>query len=481
MRLSSGIAALDMILGGGFESGSLVVIAGPPGSGKTILAQQIAFANATEDAHAVYYTTLSEPHTKLIRHLEPFSFFDAGALGRTIHFNHLHNEGDERGFRAAAGEVVRQSFQSRPRVIVIDSIRALRSEADDGLFREQVYEFATLVSHTDALLVFVGEYLPHEIGVEPEFAVADGIVYLTNETLGSFDRRMLHVLKLRGSNYFEGQHRFKITGDGLDVFPRLEALPVGEARESVGRVTTGIDKLDPMIGGGLPTTSATLVSGPSGVGKTCMGLTFIMGGLMNGERAAYVTLQESEPQLIAKARGFGWDLASYRDSGKLQILYLQPGELSLDQSAGLIRQMLGRLQPARVVIDSLSELELAATRLNRWGDFVWALVENIRRAGATSLLTNETAAFFGPAFELAGGYSYVFDNIVLLRYTEVQSAIHRALAVVKMRESAHSKDLVDFDITTRGIAITGDFTGFTGILSGTPVPTERKFKEFFSR
>jgi circadian clock protein KaiC len=483
MKLSTGVPSLDTILGGGLLPGSLLVLAGPPGSGKTILAQQIAFANATPEKRAVYYTTLSEPHTKLIRHLSPFSFFDEQALGTAVEFNHLQSEeGASDGFRDAAAEVVRRSFEESASVIVIDSVRALHTpDEQPGLFRRRIYDLATLVSHTEAVLIFVGEYMPDEIGTQPEFAVADAIVYLTNESLGSFDRRMLHVLKLRGSRYIEGRHRFTVNDDGIVVFPRLESLPFPKAAHPTGRVSTGVQKLDEMMDNGVPAASATLVAGPSGVGKTCMSLGFVAEGLANKERCLYVSFQESDQQLLNKAHGFGWEFQKYVDSGQLEILFLHPVELSLDRSAARIREALDRMKPKRLVVDSISELEHAASGLNRYADYLWALVETFRQSGVTTLLTNETPAFFGPAFELAGGLSYVFDNVILLRYTELRSEIHRALAVVKMRESEHVKSLVEFDITNKGVVIKGDFAGMSGVLTGTPVPTEQKFKEFFGR
>ena len=170
-RLQTGIPDLDLILGGGLEPGSLVIVAGAPGTGKTILAQQICFANATPERKALYYTTLSEPHSKLVRHLEPFEFFKPAALGRSVEFIHLGElvqEAGKEGLEPVVSEVVRKCFETRPAVVVIDSAKALRDFVSEHELRSALYGLASRVAHTDAILLLVGEYTPHEIegGVE---------------------------------------------------------------------------------------------------------------------------------------------------------------------------------------------------------------------------------------------------------------------------------------------------------------------------
>lgn len=191
-RISTGDVGLDRVLDGGFPKGSLIVIAGAPGSGKTILAQQVCFANATEEHHALYYTTLSEPHSKIIKHLEPFGFFSAEGLDTRIDLLNLTDvfASEDGGVKAAFAEVVKQCFAQRPSVIVVDSAKALR-EYDDKRFRQAVYDLASAVSHSNAVLLFVGEYSDRDFEDGPEFAVADGVVQLANEEEGPISRRFL--------------------------------------------------------------------------------------------------------------------------------------------------------------------------------------------------------------------------------------------------------------------------------------------------
>lgn len=481
-RISTGVPELDLVLRGGFMPGSLAVIAGAPGSGKTILAQQVCFANAHPDAKAIYYTTLSEPHSKLVDHLEGFSFFDQGAIGKAVEFRHLAALGSGNGnvtMDDVTDEVVRQAFEHRPSVIVIDSSKALHESEGPG-FRKAVYELASKVAHTEALLLLVGEYETEDMKTAAEFAVADAIIFMATEATGAADRRWIRVSKLRGSDYLAGRHTFQITSEGITVFPRPEATLSPPRKEVDGILSTGFSGLDDMMMGGIPAGSVTLVAGPSGAGKTVIGLQFLNEGLVRGEPCLYVSFQESERQLLNKAKHFGWGLADSAASGALSVTHVQPVELGLDVVAAEIKRAALATGAKRVVIDSIAELEHSASG-PRFADYLWALVGTLRHNGATTLLTSETSAFFGPAFELAHGLSYIADNVVLLRYTELESEIHRALVVVKMRDSDHVKSLVEFEITKNGANVVGKFTGVSGVLSGSPTPTEQRFKEFFGK
>ena len=481
-RIRTGIDAFDSILGGGFPTGSCVVLGGAPGSGKTILAQQICFANATPERRAIYYTTLSEPHSKLVEHLEGFSFFDGTKVGESVEFHHLAAlavQGGDVQMSAVSSEVVRQAFETRPSVIVIDSSKALH-EAEGPGFRRSVYELASRVAHTDAVLILVGEYDAEDMRAAAEFAVADAIILLQNASTGMVDRRWLRVAKLRGSDYLSGRHSFRIGKAGIELYPRVESSLPAPVPLSDARLASGIGGLDQMMNGGFPGGSASILAGPSGAGKTVMSLQFVAEGLKKHEPSVYVSFQESLPQLQAKARHFGWDLEKEAAAGTLVVLSVQPIELGLDAIATQIRQAVTSIGAQRIVIDSISELQRADDS-GRFADYLWALVHAIRRDGATAILTSETSAFFGPAFELAHGLSYIADNILLLRYTELESEIRRALVIVKMRDSDHTKSLVEFEITDRGAMVKGKFAGIAGVLSGTPTPTEQKFREFFNR
>lgn len=465
--MSTGVSELDIVLGGGFERGSLVVLAGAPGTGKTILAQQICFANATLEHGALYYTTLSESHSKLVKHLQPFDFFDPEALERRVEFIHLSdllNEDFEDALGPAVNEVVRKCLDSQPSVVVIDSSKALRDFADERVLRKAIYMLANRVAPTGATLLFLGEYTPDEIASSPEFSIADAIVQLTYESYEPLDRRWLRVVKRRGAAHLEGKHSFRITSGGIEVFPRLETIAPDDPPDHIDeRISTGVPKLDEMMGGGMWRTDATALMGPSGCGKTALALRFIAQGIEDGEKCVYVSFQESGDQLIKKAATFGWDLEAAVASRELVIHHVPQGRLDLDAIGAFVRGALATGSIRRVVFDSMAEMVVAAREDDRFPAYARSIVAFIRAAGASVIITSETTTL-GPSAEIVGGLSFLFHNVILLRYIEIQSEIRRALVVVKMRDSAHDKGLVQFEIDETGLTIMNPLEDITGVL-----------------
>lgn len=475
-RLRTGIAELDRVLGGGLEPGSTVVLAGAPGTGKTILAQQICFANATPERKAIYYTTLSEPHSKLVRHLEPFRFFERQALGvsvEIIHLGELVRDESGNGLGPVVTEVVRKCFEANPVVVVIDSAKALSDFVSEPQLRTAYYDLASRVAHTGTVLLLLGEYAPHEVENAAEFSLADGIVQLAYEAREPVDRRWLRVVKMRGGNHLVGKHTLRIDDGGFQIFPRIETLgPTKTATEAGGgRISSGIARLDDLMGGGIAAGEATVILGPSGAGKTIFGLSFIAEGLAERERCLYVSLQESPGQLAKKAALFGWDFAQARESRQLAIHHVPPGELDLDIIGAAIRQELSDGSIRRVVVDSLAELVVSTRESERFAAYARSLVGFIGAAGASLVITSETTTL-GPMTEPVGGLSFLFHNVILLRYIELGAEIGRALNIIKMRNSGHEKGLFQYQINGRGLEIMDRLEEITGSLGWSALRTQ---------
>jgi circadian clock protein KaiC len=467
-RLASGIPRLDIVLGGGLPLGSLIVVAGSPGTGKTILAQQICFSNGTPERKAIYYSTISEPPEKFLMHLEVFDFFDRSALETKVEFINLGEmlQASDDGLTVMMDEIVRKVVTENPAIVVVDSAKALRDFTGDGrALRAAVYQLVTRIAHSDTTLLFVGEYTADELGSAPEFSLADGILELVYESHEPTDRRWLRVRKLRSSNHLSGKHPLQIGAGGIKLFVRAETLDEhGKSRGEVeGRISTGVKGLDKMTHGGLPGGGSTLVLGPSGCGKTALALRFIMQGLENGERGLYVTFQETPTQLVRKAMSFGWDLKPHIDSGQLKIFHVEEVSLDLDYIAGVVREELERGPLHRMVIDSLAEMVVAARESERFSAYARSLLGSLRAGGVSVLTTSETSSL-GPTTELIGGLSFLYHNVVLLRYIEQDSEVGRAVAIVKMRDSNHEKGLWAFTITGDGFEVLDKVEGVTGLL-----------------
>jgi circadian clock protein KaiC len=468
-QVATGLADLDLILGGGLQPGSVVVVSGPPGTGKTILAQQICFTAATTGHRAIYYTTLSEPHAKLVEHLSGFSFFDPSALGTRVEYVHL---GDMlRDHRTVdldplINEVVRKALDDQPAIVVIDSTMMLRDFVSEPALRTALYDLSSRVAHSGAVLLLLGEYTDEDLLIGVEFALADGIVALSHQIREPVDRRGLRVLKMRGSAPLGGTHTMHITDDGIRVYPRIESFLPATMPERGERIRSGIRGLDALMGGGIPDADATVVLGPTGVGKTIGCLGFLAEGLSQGQRCLYVTFQDTVEELQETAARFGWDFRAARERDQLIIVHVPVGalDLDLDVLASMIRHSLADGSIRRVIIDSLAEMALAAREAERFPAYLRSMLGVVRAAGASLWVTSETR-MAGPVEDPLTGLMYLFHNIIQLRYIEHCAEIGRIVNVTKMRNSAHDNAMYTCHLEDEGGLAVGDrFERVTGML-----------------
>ena len=452
-RMSSGNAEADHILGGGFPANSINIVMGHPGSGKTIFAEQLIFHNAGEDRPILYLTTLSEPLTKVVRYLQEFEFFDEARLGTDVIYEDIGPQ-LAKGGAAALIPLLEVAIRTlSPKVIVIDSFKAVHDLAPSVVERRQlVYEMTSLLTAFGTTAFLLGEYTEHDILLYPEFAVADGIVELSRRRTGSRDERFFRVYKLRGSRYLEGAHAFRITDSGLDIYPRLVSPQIPEGYEPPSeRISTGIQGLDDMLGGGLWRGSTTLLAGPSGAGKTTIGLQFALEGARLGEPTLYMNFQENPTQLVRTIRALGIDLEDAQERG-LDLVYASPVELQIDS---IIVDMFRRIRQRgvrRLVIDALGDLASAATDTQRLHDYLYALVQHFAVSSITSVLNFETMGNAIAGDGVQNAMSYLSDNVLLLTL-DGDERTRRRIRVLKTRGSAHDAKVREVEITTAGLSV----------------------------
>jgi circadian clock protein KaiC len=456
-RLSSGDSGLDAVLGGGLPLNGINLITGLPGSGKTLLCQQFSFAGATVERPAIYLSTVSEPFEKMIRYAQTLSFFDRRAIGRSVFYDDLGAAVTADGGLAAVTERIRSVIEERrPGILAIDSFKALAAFAEDAReFRRFLHDLAALLSAFPATSFWVGEYGEGEARSAPEFAVADGVISLATERVSERTLRLIRVAKLRGSEFPSGRHAYRLSRDGITVFPRL-ADPVTVTGYELGerRMSTGIALLDRMLADGYAAGSSTLLAGPSGIGKTLMGLHFIFDGAAAGEPGVIATLQENPIQLQRIARGFGWSLEDER----VTVMYRSPNDVYVDEWVYELLDCVERTGARRVLIDGLSDLQYATPDPVRFREFIYSLTQRLSRGGVSPIMTSELPDLFHVGRLAEYGISHLSDNVILLQYLRAESRLRRTVTVLKSRASAHDPEIREFEITADGIVLGGSVT-----------------------
>ena len=481
-QLPSGVAGLDLILGGGVPEGSFNLIAGAPGTGKTTMAHQFIFENATPERSALYFTVLGEPGIKMLRHQQQYTFFDAAMVDESIHFINLSDDVMERGLEGALERIIEEVERRDAGIVVVDSFRSLAGivatdpDAPVGL-PGVLQRLAMHLTTWQVTSLLVGEYEERDRTGNPIFTIADSILWLAQAEDNNSVVRKLQVVKVRGQAPMPGFHTYRITDDGLQVFPRL-ALAVGEHQRETpsGRASTGVPGLDEMMDGGIPVGDSVLVAGPSGSGKSVLATQFIAEGAKHGEAGVLVVFEEHPKEYLHRADGLGFHLREMIEAGTLEALYLRPLDLSPDETLHEIRAAVNRVGAKRVVIDSMSgfELALAPTFRADFRESLYRLVGALTGIGITVLTTMEVTQGQDELRFTPNVISFLADDLISLRYVEVERELKKVAAVVKMRGSQHSKAYREYEITDTGFVVRGDLDGYTGRISGAAVLTRQE-------
>ncbi len=480
-QLPTGVRGLDDILGGGLPEFSFNIIAGAPGCGKTTLAHQIIFANATMEKPALYFTVLGEPAIKMLRYQQQYSFFDPAKLGKAIRFISLSEVVMEKNMGAVLEKIIREVAACAPSIVVVDSFRSVvrntMGDGTEGQLQGFVQRLALHLTSWEATTFLIGEYSEAEQRDNPVFTVCDGLFCLTQNTERNSVVRKLQIMKLRGQDSVPGLHTIRITDDGVQAFSRTLGL-IGKKDYPVKprRLSTGIPELDQMMNGGILEGDSLLVAGPSGTGKSALATHFLAEGLRNGEPGIAAIFEERPHGYAARARSFGLDLKTPQENGKLEMLYLRPLDLSVDETMQEILDAVKRLGARRLVIDSLVGFEMALAPGFRedFRESLYRMIAALTGAGVTVLSTVESEDSF-TSFEFSRyAISFLTDDIIRLRYVEIDGQLRKILVVVKMRGGNHSKDIREYVITDKGVVVIGPRqTDYARLTSGLPERIEQ--------
>ena len=474
-ELPTHVRGLDEVLGGGLPEFSFNLIAGAPGTGKTTLSQQLMFALGTPERPALHFTVVGEPALKLLRYQQQFNFFDAARVGSSVQYVNLTHATLEQGLSVVLDAMVTEVERVGPGVVVVDSfltvVRAAAAARDGGIELQGFLERLVLhLTSWQATTFLVGEYEESDAPKNPVFTVADGILWLYQSIDRNSGVRKLQVAKMRGQAPLPGLHTMRITKDGLDVFPRImrRARRARSARTTQEATVNGCARGRPDARRWHPCLGFDPGHWPGRLGKSAMASQFVSAGLKKGEPAVIAVFEEHPQEFLAHAKSLAPNLGPMVRKGLLEVVYLRPLDLSVDEALLEIQAAVKRTNAQRLVIDSLSgfELALAPTFRQDFRESLYRMVGALTGAGVTVFMTTEVAQSFTDLRFSTDLISFLTDDVIVQRYVEIEGDIRKVMTVIKMRGSEHSKALRLYDVTKAGLVVGDALHDYRGIITG---------------
>lgn len=472
-RLATGIAGLDAVLEGGFIHGGMFIIQGHPGTGKTILGNQICFNHAARGGKALFITLLAENHSRMILHLSSLTFFDPHAVPQQVYYISAFTALEQDGLTGLITLIRREAARHYAQVLILDGlVAAERRAASDMEFKKFIHELQLQASMLNCSMFLLTS--THCNDVSAEHTMVDGVLELNYRLQGWRTERNLRVLKRRGADFLAGLHAFDITAAGITVYPRIELTTSryqdGLARVPGAKIKSGIVALDQMMGGGIPSCSTTLLLGSSGVGKTTLGLQFLS-QCSPDERGLLCGFYETPAALAVKASALKLDVAGLMQRGIVEILWTPATEASIDEICYRLMTTVREHQPQRVFIDGLEALQKLAIDSERVAHILSALSMQLQRAAATTMYTAEIEVLTGGqdgdvlSSVTTSNVSSVAENILVMRFVEADAQLYRAISVVKVRDAAIDGRLRLFEIVEGGLHIDGSHARAAAVVS----------------
>lgn len=476
-RLPTGIPGLDTVLMGGLIPGRTYLIVGRPGTGKTILSLQWLFAGR-QRGEAGLYLTLAEPADELaaniacfgwnlehlaVRELTPVPYLETPAEEYTIF------RPDEVESQSIWSTIYQSVEEINPKRVVIDSIAQLRAlSVDEYQFRKQVLILVNWLNRRGCTTLILQD--PDTAQEETSIALAvDGVIRLWHEIAPArlITIRGLQVDKMRGSDFLSGLHPFRITSAGIVVYPHVIEQP-GQASHAEGQIASGIPEVDQMLHGGLEIGTSTIISGPAGVGKTSLALQFVSQAVQAGMPAVVYSFEEPSGFMLQRAARLGIPLESALQTGLLEFHDINPMTMYPDEFLARLRRDVGEKGRRVVMLDSTRGYNIAMEQFGALNVHLHNMLQYLHQKGVTTLLVNEVERLTGELMITEIGVSYIVDNVLLLRYAEVDGRLIHVVSCLKKRMGDFDPDIREFRITPEGIKVGHRLEGLRGVLTGIP-------------
>ncbi len=472
-KISSGIEGLDEILHGGLLPKKSYLIQGGPGSGKSTLGLHF-LAQAAKNQENGLYISLGESEQSIRQNAQAMdiNLADVSILDLSPSDNLDENGNTYSVFSPAEVEqqplldTLRQHFEElNPSRVVLDSITILRMLNDDAYqMRKLGLSLIKYITGQGATLLMISEYFDEKASDDSTFWV-DGIIKLMNQE----PWRKLQVSKFRGSDYMNGLHSFSITGSGITVFPQLRPNQYNRTFKKE-QLSSGIQGIDHLLHGGIEKGTTNLLIGPTGVGKTNMGLQFIKQAAERNHRAVLYSFEESREQIIHRSKMVNIPIDDMIEAGNLEIVSIEPLSYSPDEFAKNVQTDIEEHHTQMVMIDSIGGYGMAVREKNVL-ESLHTLTIYLQNMGITTLLVNESQNITGDFKATNMNASYLADNIIFLRYLELDGRLKKAIGVLKKRLSGFENTIREFEITPDGIAVGNPLEDMRGILTGLPEHT----------
>jgi circadian clock protein KaiC len=476
-RVLTGIEGLDNILAGGLPPGQLYLIQGDPGVGKTTAALQFLLDGSRKGEPGIY-VTLSETKAELeaiaASHgwsLEGVTIFELAMAEETAKGDYTLFHPSEVELNQTTQGVLEVVERVRPKRLVFDSLLELRLLARDALrYRRQVLALKQFFVGRACTVLLLDDRTsgPSDLQLE---SIAHGVIDLEQHApeYGS-DRRRVRVKKLRGVDFRAGYHDFRIVTGGLRVFPRLVASE-HRVHFQPQSLPSGVAELDQLLGGGIERGSSTLIVGPSGSGKSTLALQYVIAAATRDHRSAFFAFEEGLGTLLARTRGFGWDLPSLMERGVLRFQQVDPAELSPGEFSQIVRRSVEDHDVRIVVIDSLNAYMNSMPAERHLALHLHEMLSYLSQVGVASILVMAEHGLLGPEVAGPAQMSYLADSVIVLRYFESAGEVRQAISVLKKRSGLHEKTISQFELGPGGVRVGSVLRGFEGVLAGTAGPS----------